>query len=98
MRVFKRYYISCNNSKTKTETETETETKVRQIKIFSSILKREVSDRLPLDFKKNFTTWKTCEVIIEMVYKNASLQYLKSYNPSKILFSIEIHMFYTSLQ
>ncbi len=67
MRVFKRYYISCNKSKSKTKTETET--KVRQITIFSLILKREVSDRLPSDFKKIFTTWKTCEVMIEIVYK-----------------------------
>ena len=67
VRVLKRYYISCNKSKTKTKI------KVRQIQIFSLILKREVSDRLPSDFKKIFTAWKTYEVIIEIVYKNASL-------------------------
>jgi hypothetical protein len=45
-----------------------TKTKVRQI-IFLLILKRKVFDRLPSDFRKNFTTWKTCEVMIEIVYK-----------------------------
>ncbi len=32
-------------------------------------LKRDVSDRLPSDFKKFFTAWKSRQVMIEMVYK-----------------------------
>ncbi len=46
-----------------------TKTKIRQIKIFSLKLKRETSDRLPSDFKQILTAWKTCEVMIEIVYK-----------------------------
>jgi hypothetical protein len=34
-----------------------------------SILNREVSDRLPSDFKKIFTAWNSCQVMIEMLYK-----------------------------
>jgi len=33
------------------------------------LLKREVSDRLPSDFKKIFTAWKSCQVMIETLYK-----------------------------
>ncbi len=32
-------------------------------------LKREVTDRLPKDLKKIFTAWKSCQVMIEMLYK-----------------------------
>jgi len=32
-------------------------------------LKREASDRLPSHFKQIFTAWKSCQVMIEMLYK-----------------------------
>jgi hypothetical protein len=51
------------------DNKTKTKTKLRQIKIFSLILKCEVCDHLPSDFKKIFTAWKAYEVVIEIVYK-----------------------------